>query len=461
MKKPALFIVFLIIFGFIISFSIPCSVPAQPSTQTTQPSAPEQVTPPQPPALPQSPTQEQAAPPQPPAPVQQQVAPPPPAQAAPPAPQATPAHQVAPSQEKGPAPQKKFKNLSEAIEDGLSQGYLKADASPGYLGIPGAPSPNLILAFFWAVWVGWIFSTVGAFGGVMAGVGHLTVFGLGDYAKSFKKTSPFLNKMLTDSIRVSNQYLVGLSALISTVNYYRMGRIVLPLGIALGIGSVAGATAIPWLTAGKVNLSQYQGYFGLVVFAVGGFLIYEMTPRGQAGKKAARAAAQAFEKSIKEKKSDEELASSGVKITQFSLSRVRFTFFGVEFNFNPIIPVIGGIVISAISSFIGVGGGFLYVPFLTSIAGLPMYIVAGTSALTVLISMITSIINYMIAGAMVSWGLIGTELIGVFIGSVIGPRTSKYIPEKGLKILFIILAIYVGISYVSKGFFGTSWVPMG
>jgi len=67
----------------------------------------------------------------------------------------------------------------------------------------------------------------------------------------------------------------------------------------------------------------------------------------------------------------------------------------------------------------------------------------------------------MAAGALVSWGLIGIELIGIIVGSTIGPRTSKYIPDKWLKVLFIILALYIGIGYFSKGFFGTSWVPMG
>lgn len=351
------------------------------------------------------------------------------------------------------------KSLEQAIEQGKSEGFLKADAAPGYLGIPGAPSPSVVLAFFWAIWVGWIFSTVGAFGGIMAGVGHLTVFGLGDYARTFKKSSPFINKLITDSIRVSNQYLVGLSAAISTLNYYKLGRIVLPLGIALGLGSVVGATAIPWLTAGKIQLSQYQGYFGLIVLVLGGFLSYEMTPAGARSKKEAKAAARAFEQSIKDKKSEAEIAAMGVKVNSFSLSQVTFSFFGVEFKFNPLWPFIGGICIAAISSFIGVGGGFLYVPFLTSVTGLPMYIVAGTSALTVLISMITSIFNYMMAGAMVSWSLVGVELVGIFVGSMIGPRTSKYIPEKGLKILFIILAVYTGLRYFSKGFFGTSWVP--
>jgi uncharacterized membrane protein YfcA len=56
--------------------------------------------------------------------------------------------------------------------------------------------------------------------------------------------------------------------------------------------------------------------------------------------------------------------------------------------------------------------------------------------------------------------LVGTQLVGVFIGSMVGPRTAKYIPEKWLKVLFIVLAMYVGIGYLSKGFFGNSWVPM-
>jgi uncharacterized membrane protein YfcA len=122
--------------------------------------------------------------------------------------------------------------------------------------------------------------------------------------------------------------------------------------------------------------------------------------------------------------------------------------------------MIGGIVIAALASFLGVGGGFLYVPFLTSVAGLPMFLVAGTSALCVLVGMIVSIFSYMVGkGVVIAWGFIGVELIGIFIGSMIGPRTSKFIPEKVLKWIFIVLAFYVGIRYTSKGFLGYSLLP--
>jgi hypothetical protein len=340
---------------------------------------------------------------------------------------------------------------------GKGKGQIDVTAPKGAFGIPGAPDINYLLAIIWAVWVGWIFSTVGAFGGIMAGVGHMTVYGLGDYAKSFRTTSPALNKTLTDSIRTSNQFLVGLSALISMINFLKAKRLAWPLGIALALGSVAGAVFIPMLTGGKISLRAYQGWFGLFVFLVGAFMVYELTPKGQAKKKSSKAAAQAFEKSVKEKK---DLATQGITLKKFTLTKSTFTFFGADFDFSPIWAFVGGLVIAAISSFLGVGGGFLYVPYLTSLVGAPMYVVAGTSAMAVFISMLTSITGYItVAKAGMDWGLIGIELVGIFIGSMIGPRTQKYIPDKWLKIIFIILAAYVGLRYFSAGFFGQSWVP--
>ena len=131
--------------------------------------------------------------------------------------------------------------LADAIAkapQGKEVGQINSTGEPGFLGIPGGPDISLIVGFLWAIWVGWIFSTVGAFGGIMAGVGHMTIYGLGAYAKTFKTTAPGLNKFITDSIRVSNQWLVGLSALVSSINYARQKRLVTALGFFLGIGAL-------------------------------------------------------------------------------------------------------------------------------------------------------------------------------------------------------------------------------
>lgn len=347
--------------------------------------------------------------------------------------------------------------LSDAIAaapQGTGKGQIDPDAAPGVLGIPGAPSPGLLVCFLWAIWVGWIFSTVGAFGGIMAGVGHITIYGLGAYAKTFKDTSPGLNKMLTDSIRVSNQWLVGLSALVTSVNYGRQNRLVKSLGFFLGIGALFATLLVVYTTAGKISFSQYQGWFGLCVFLIAAFMIYEMSPKGQAKKQSAKAAAKAFEDTVKNKGN---IVDQGVKTLKWSFTKTEIAFFGQKFTFSPMWAFVGGFLISALASFIGVGGGFLYVPFLTSVVGLPMFVVAGTSALAVLIGMIFSIFNFMVLkGVVIYWPMIGIELVGIFVGSMIGPRTGKYIPEKALKWIFLVLAFYIGLRYTMRGFFGIS-----
>lgn len=346
--------------------------------------------------------------------------------------------------------------LEEAINQGHEQGLLDKDDPKGYLGIPGAPQVNLLIAFLWACVVGWIFSTVGAFGGIAAGIGHITIYGLGDYASKFEGKSGALNSAVTDTIRVANQFLVGFSALVSVINYYKLGRLVAPVGIALAVGSILGSYIVPTLTAGRIELSQYVGFFGFFVLILGGYMLYQTTPKGQQSKKKAKAAAEAFEQTMKKKRSGEAVDTSelGVKVTNLSLKKMSFTFYGVEFSFNPIFPVLGGFVIASIAAFLGVGGGFMLVPFITAVAGLPMYLAAGTSALAVLVGMITAILSYLAAGVLVHWPLIGSQLVGIFVGSMVGPRTSQYIPDKVLSRIFIVLAFYVGINYICKGFLG-------
>ncbi len=373
----------------------------------------------------------------------------------------TPKPPFPPAEAAKPAAKGKLAEAIAKTPQGTGKGQINADAPKGFMGIPGAPSHFWLWYILWGTWVGWIFSSVGAFGGVMAGVGHISVFGLSDYAKGFKQSSPTLNKLLTDSIRTSNQYLVGLSALISSFTYWRMGRLVLPLGLCLAGGGVLAGYLVPLLTVGKMDVSTYVGFFGIIVFAVAFVLFYETTEKGQAKRKAAKAAAKAFE-DAHIKKSGEASAEhlKGVQVTKWSPSRINFTFYGAEFSFNPIWPILGGFVINGISALIGVGGGFLYVPFLTSIAGLPMFIVAGTSALAVLVGMIVNIFNMMVVHSVpVDFLLIFTELIGIAIGSILGPITSKKIPEIWLKRLFVVLAIYVGIGYLTKGFYGTVYPP--
>lgn len=294
---------------------------------------------------------------------------------------------------------------------------------------------NPIFILLWAVFVGFVFSTVGAAGGILSGVGHITLLAIGN----------------ANMIKVMNQFMVGLSSIVAVWNYVKMRRIVVPLGISLGLGSVLGA--ILGATFSKTYLAaieEYRFYFGLVVLLIALRVIYEITPRYLKTKASLARASARFEARVREARMDKanQLQSQGVVTLEKSITRVRFSFYGEEFTYNPVMTFTAGALIAAVAASLGVGGGFLYVPFMTSVIGLPMFIVAGTSAMAVIVSMATSILTYLQLGVRVDWPLLSIELIGIAIGSTIGPRVSKYFRERWLKGFLGIILLYIGARYM-------------
>jgi uncharacterized membrane protein YfcA len=79
---------------------------------------------------------------------------------------------------------------------------------------------------------------------------------------------------------------------------------------------------------------------------------------------------------------------------------------------------------------------------------LPMYVIAGTSALAITIHSMTSIANYMHIGIEPDFALLGLLVSGVIIGSFIGPLVSRYIPEKGLRAFLCVVLLLIGFRYV-------------
>jgi len=78
---------------------------------------------------------------------------------------------------------------------------------------------------------------------------------------------------------------------------------------------------------------------------------------------------------------------------------------------------------------------------------LPMYLIAGTSALAIAIHSVTSIANYVRLGVTLDYPLLGILLTGVVVGSAIGPLVSKYLPENGLRAFLCVVLVVIGLRY--------------
>ncbi len=71
------------------------------------------------------------------------------------------------------------------------------------------------------------------------------------------------------------------------------------------------------------------------------------------------------------------------------------------------------------------GSGYLLVPFMSMILHLPMYVIAGNSALAITMRSITSVANSVRLGVELDYALLGLRPAGVIIASIIGPLISR------------------------------------
>ncbi len=78
--------------------------------------------------------------------------------------------------------------------------------------------------------------------------------------------------------------MAGTSSLISSIKYRSLGRIVLPLGVALGIGFLAGSIPAPILSQGKVSFRDYLGSFDIFLLGLGICLLWQTLPMARAKK---------------------------------------------------------------------------------------------------------------------------------------------------------------------------------
>lgn len=114
-----------------------------------------------------------------------------------------------------------------------------------------------------------------------------------------------------------------------------------------------------------------------------------------------------------------------------------------------------GLVAGLASGYVGVGGGFIMVPLMLSIIGIPMRKASGTSLIAVMILAIPGVIEQGIIGNINYLAGIAI-VIGTIPGAVIGARLVTKVPERTLRLLFGCFLIVTAVMLVLNevGIFG-------
>lgn len=283
----------------------------------------------------------------------------------------------------------------------------------------------------WGFLVGMVFSIVGAAGGILASVGLISVLGVSN----------------VNLVKPMAQVLTLVTPIIAVPAYYKQGRLVTGLGLLLGVGGIAGALIGSTLSVSYLDeLSTFKPVFGLFVLFIALHLGWQLLRPRAPGHSRSERAASAFQRVIVQGGTARTL---GVKQLGFSATRFDLLFGNERFSYNPWIPLLVGLVIAVVSSALGVGGGFLLVPFMSMVLGLPMTIIVGTAALAILVSSVTSIGNYIRLGVELDIPLLALMLMGTVAGSILGPILSKHFRETWFKALLTAILALISLRYLS------------
>ncbi len=109
-----------------------------------------------------------------------------------------------------------------------------------------------------------------------------------------------------------------------------------------------------------------------------------------------------------------------------------------------------GFGVGGLTGLVGAGGGFLIIPALVLLLGMPMKQAIGTSLMIIAVKSLIGFTGDVIALPVIDWSLILLFTGFAFAGVLIGLRIAKHIPSEGLKkgfgIFIAIMAAFILIT---------------
>lgn len=203
--------------------------------------------------------------------------------------------------------------------------------------------------------------------------------------------------------------VVGVTATIAAIDHWRRGNVVIRVALVFSLfgmmGTFAGAR-LGLLTPVIIQL----GLFALVMYAAAWRMLKpaKLNPAGPA-------------------------AVPGVVTTADG----TVAFSHCHDFFSPCMGHIAlhGIGVGILTGLVGVGGGFLIVPALVLLSGIPMKQAVGTSLVIVAAKSYAGFAGYM-GGVPIDYALMGAFTAVTVVGSFIGTRLAGYVSQAALKKAF-------------------------
>ncbi|MCC3265583.1 sulfite exporter TauE/SafE family protein [Arthrobacter gengyunqii] len=186
-------------------------------------------------------------------------------------------------------------------------------------------------------------------------------------------------------------FVVGVTSAVSAISHARSGRVMWRTGLIFGAAGMVGAFA-GGLLGGFIPGEILLVAFALMMVATSAAMIRGRKDRKTAG------------------------TDDGGAPRQMPLGKV----------------LTEGLVVGLVTGLVGAGGGFLVVPALALLGGLPMSIAVGTSLVVISMKSFAGLAGYLTT-VQLDWSLVLAVTAAAIVGSLIGAKASGRIPETALR----------------------------
>lgn len=192
-------------------------------------------------------------------------------------------------------------------------------------------------------------------------------------------------------------FVVGVTSAVSVVSHARAGRVRWRTGLVFGGAGMAGAF-VGGIVGGFVPGTVLMTAFALMMLATAVAMI-----RGRRGRGPAASAPEL-----------------------------------------PVLKVVlEGLVVGLVTGLVGAGGGFLVVPALVLLGGLPMPVAVGTSLLVIAMKSFAALAGYL-TSVQLDWPLVLGVTGAAVLGSFVGARLAGVVPERLLRRGFGVFVLAMG-----------------
>ena len=211
-------------------------------------------------------------------------------------------------------------------------------------------------------------------------------------------------------------FVVGLSALVGSVNYFKLGLVNLKAGTIFAVPAFVGV-----FLARKYLVTALP----VEIFNLGNLVV------------------------------GRDLIVMGVFATVMILASVSMIRGGSEseqegeLQFNYPMIALEGLIVGAVTGFVGAGGGFLIIPALVVLAKLPMKQAVGTSLMIIAVKSLFGFLGDL-GNQSIDWGFLALFSLLSIIGIYLGTYLSRFVSSAKLKPGFGWFVLIMGLFILAK-----------